>query len=94
MDVPIGIQVANGLHAAGESADPRPEPGAIAVALHARDEGHLLELAAALDRAGIRHHHVVEGDGPHAGQLMSIGVNPTIDRAAVRRVLSSLPLVK
>jgi len=89
-DIPLGSQVAQSVHAAGESADPRPEPGTIAVALHARDEDHLLAIAAALDRAGIRHCHVVEDDG----QLMAIGVNPTRDRAAVRKVLSSLPLVK
>ena len=89
-DIPIGQQVAQVVHAAGESSDPRPCPGSIAVALHARDEDHLLEIAAALDRAGIRHCHVVEDDG----RLMAIGVNPTRDRAAVRKVLSSLPLVR
>lgn len=93
-DISIGAQVAQTIHAAGESADPRPHPGCIAVALLAKDESHLLEIAASLDRAGIRHQHVVEGDGPYARQLMSIGINPTTDRAAVRKVLSSLPLVR
>lgn len=93
-DLPIGSQVAQTVHAAGESAAPKPEPGAIAVALHAKNEDHLLGIAAALDRAGIGHHQVFEGDGPYAGQLMAIGVYPTRDRAAVRKVLSSLPLVR
>lgn len=90
MDIPIGSQVAQVVHAAGESAFPRPVPGAIAVALHARDELHLLQIADRLQAAGIPHHLVIEDDGQH----MAIGVNPTTDRAAVRKVLSSLPLVK
>ncbi len=89
-DIPIGNQVAQVAHAAGESASPKPAPGTIAVALHARDEDHLLSISAALDRAGIPHVHVIEDDG----RLMAIGVNPTRDRVSVRKVLSSLPLVK
>ncbi len=86
-DLPLGSQVAQTVHAAGESADPRPAPGCIAVALHARDEAHLVAIAARLSHAGVRHHVVVEEDG----RWMAIGVNPTRDRAAVRKVLSSLP---
>jgi hypothetical protein len=93
-DIPTGMQVANATHAAGESADPRPFPGTIAVALQARDEQHLRQVADSLSRAGIRHALVIEGDGSYTNQLMAIGVNPTTDRAAVRKVLSSLPLVK
>lgn len=93
-DLPIGSQVAQVIHAAGESASPKPEPGAIAVALHAKDEHHLLEIASALAHARIPHHLVVEADAPYADQYMAIGVHPTTDRLAVRKVLSALPLVK
>ncbi len=66
------------------------KPGTIAVALHARDQGHLAELAAKLTAAGLAHHIVEECDG----EMMSIGLEPTTDRAAVRKVLSQLPLVR
>ena len=93
-DLPIGSQVAQSIHAAAESAVPKPEPGCIAIALHARNEDHLLQLSAALDARGINHHQVIEGDGEYIGQLMAIGVYPTRDRDAVKKVLSSLPLVR
>lgn len=95
-DLPIGSQVAQSIHAAGESSVPKPEPGCIAVALHARDEAHLRAVSDRLAAAGIQHHHVVESadDPKYAGQLMAIGVRPTTDRAAIRKVTSDLPLVK
>ena len=89
-DLPHGSQVAQVIHAAGESATPLPTPGTIAVALHARDEQHLIQIAESLWRAKIPCHRVFEVDG----QLMSVGVAPTTDRDAVRKVLSSLPLVR
>ena len=95
-DLPIGSQVANILHAGGESASPRPTPGCIAVALHARDEAHLKEIAQRLFDAGIEHHCVFESDDDvkYPGQMMAIGLYPTRDRDKVRKVLSSLPLVR
>lgn len=95
-DLPFGLQVAQVVHAAGESASPRPRPGTHAVALHARDEAHLHEIAQRLYNAGIEHHCVFEAedDPQFPGQLMSIGLYPTRDRDKVKKVLSSLPLVK
>jgi hypothetical protein len=95
-DLPHGSQVAQTVHAAGESALPRPVPGTIAVALHARDLGHLRDLAAQLRAASLAHAEVVEcADDPRwPGELMAIGLHPTTDRAAVRKVLSSLALVR
>lgn len=71
-------------------------PGTIAVALHARDEEHLKDLALQLAERGINFHCVHEAvdDAEYPGQLMAIGVQPTRDRQSVRRVLSSLPLVR
>lgn len=89
-DLPHGLQVAQTIHAAGESALERLPTGTIAVALAARDAPHLLELSEALGRAAIKHVVVREEDG----EPMSIGVEPTHDRRAVRKVLSSIPLVR
>ncbi len=93
-DLPHGLQVAQTIHAAGESAEARVPHGTIAVALAARDEPHLLELAKLLRRQGIDHTLIIEGDGEHAGHAMSIGIAPTTDRRAVGKVVSNLPLVR
>ena len=89
-DLPHGSQVAQTIHAAGESTPRRLLPGTIAVALHARDRDHLACIGDDLDRAGLANHRVVESDG----ELMAIGLEPTTDRNAVRKVLSKLPLVR
>lgn len=89
-DLPHGSQVAQAIHAAGESARERVPPRTVAVALAARDQEQLLAIDAALDRAGIAHTLIRECDG----EPMSIGVEPTKDRRAVKRVLSSVPLVR
>jgi hypothetical protein len=89
-DLPKGSQVAQAIHAAGESAPGRVPKNTIAVALAARDQAHLLEIDALLTQAGIAHVLIVECDG----EPMAIGCEPTRDRAAVRKVLSSIPLVK
>lgn len=95
-DVPFGTQAAQLVHASGESSIPRPVPGTIAVALHARDEAHLKELGDRLSSAEISHCYVWESDDDanYPGQLMAIGVMPTRDREKIRKVLSSLPLVR
>lgn len=91
-DLPHGLQVANVLHAAGESSD-RVQSGTVAVALRARDAGHIEDIAEQLAELDIAHHLVVEGEGHHEGQPMAIGCEPSTDRARLRRVLSNLPLV-
>jgi hypothetical protein len=89
-DLPHGSQVAQAVHAAGETTPARLPSGTIAVALAARDQAHLLEVAAALARAGITHKVIVESDG----QAMALGIEPTRDRARVRKEVSNLPLVR
>lgn len=95
-DIPPGAQLAQSVHAAGESAEPLPTPGTVAVVLHAADEQHLAIVKARLDKAQLRAHCVYEAeDDKHfPGQLMSIGVNPSSDRTAIKKVLGSLPLAK
>jgi hypothetical protein len=46
-----------------------------------------------LTRADIPHKRIFESDPPYDGQLMSIGIRP-MERDRLRKLLSSLPLVK
>lgn len=64
------------------------------VALVVPDEGSLRRLAEALGEHSLTYKLIVEEDGPFAGQAMALGINPTTDRAAIRKVTSALPLVK
>lgn len=89
-DLSRGAQVAQAIHAAGESAAARVPKNTIAVALAARDRDHLLELDEQLERAGVAHVLIRECDG----EPMAIGCEPTRDRAAIRKELSRLPLVR
>jgi hypothetical protein len=65
-------------------------PGTVAVALSARDQAHLLELDTRLTTAGIAHVLISECNG----EPMAIGLEPTRDRSSIRKVLSSMPLVR
>lgn len=89
-DLPHGSQVAQVVHAVGESTPERVPPNTVAVALAARDEEHLLDIADVLHYAGIKFSLIYECDG----QAMAIGCEPTRDRQKMRKALSSLPLVR
>lgn len=89
-DLPHGSQVAQTIHAAGESTPTRVPENTVAVALAARDRAHLRELAAALVAAGIAHKLIAECDG----EEMAIGLEPSRDREAIRKVVSNLPLIR
>lgn len=78
------------IHAIGESTPTRVPKNTVAVALHVRDQAHLLELHEKLLKANIAHVLIRECDG----EPMAIGIEPTRDRASIRKVTSSLPLVK
>lgn len=93
-DLPHGVQVAQTIHAAGESCEGPLPSGTYAIALAARDQLHLEELATRLWDAEIPHRVIEEPDSPYDGQIMAIGLWPTSDRDRVRKVLSSLPLIK
>lgn len=64
------------------------------VALVVPDETSLRRIAEALGEHSLTHKLIVEDAGPFAGQAMSIGIQPSTDRAAIRKVTSALPLVK
>ena len=58
------------------------------------DEATLRRVAEALGKQSLTYKLVVEEDGPFAGQAMALGIEPSTDRAAIRKVTSALPLVK
>lgn len=89
------MQAAQLIHAAGESSPGNLSKGTYAIALHARDEAHLCQIAAQLKMAGIERHLIVEIDPPYSGQAMAIGIAPC-DRKnkALKRITSQLPLIK
>ncbi|HUJ57016.1 MAG TPA: hypothetical protein VLX92_00830 [Kofleriaceae bacterium] len=95
-DAPLGVQLAQTIHAAGQSAQlpgaRTASPPTVAIAL-ASPPAELAELAAALAAAGVRHVCVHEPDDPWRGALMAIGVVPS-PRALVRRFVAHLPLVR
>lgn len=85
------MQVAQTAHAAGESAG---VPQTIVVALAVPDEDSLRRIAETLGVESQTYKLITEDAGPWKGQAMAIGVAPTSDRAAVRKAVSSLPLVR
>lgn len=95
-DVPPGVQLAQTIHAAGQSAQvagaDTASPPTVAIALAASPE-ELAMLARALAEAELGHVLVHEPDEPWRGALMAIGVVPA-PRALVRRFVAHLPLVR
>lgn len=88
------MQLAQTIHAAGESSSPNKVPGGTyAVALEARDSDHLEEISSRLSKRGITHTCIHEPDPPYNGALLSIGVCPG-KKNVVGRYLSDLPLVR
>lgn len=83
------MQVAQAVHAAGESVTGRVPSGTRAVALAAVNEAQLRCLSGKLTEVGIPHVLIEECDG----EAMAIGVEPVADRSPIRRLTSSLPLV-
>lgn len=92
-DLPRGTLAAQLIHAAGESSVQVPE-GTFAVALAAKNEGHLALIEQKLRTLGIPHHAVREPDAPWNGALMAIGLPPTTDRSSVKPITKSLRLLK
>jgi hypothetical protein len=95
-DAPSGVQLAQTIHAAGQSAQladaESASPPTIAVALAASCD-ELAATARVLAEAGVRHVLVHEPDEPWRGALMAIGIVPS-PRVHVRRFVAHLPLVR
>lgn len=90
-DLPHGVQVAQTAHAASEATG---HPPVIVVALAVPSEDALRQVAEALGKDSLTYQLVIEDAGPYAGQAMALGVAPSTDRAAIRKVTSHLPLVR
>lgn len=93
-DLPLGTLAAQLIHAAGESSPGELPSHTYAVALAARNEKHLEFLEEKLRRLAIPHVAIREPDAPWDGALMAIGICPVADRNQVKKVTSSLPLLK
>jgi peptidyl-tRNA hydrolase len=101
-DLPRGIQVAQVVHASGESAANLPVPeNTHAVVLQVADEEDLLGYADKLHWAGIPSRLIVENSLPtdedsplEGGQGTAIGIPPTQDRKKIASVLGRLGLLR
>jgi peptidyl-tRNA hydrolase len=93
-DLPRGVLAAQLIHAAGESSPGGLPENTFAVALAAKSEEHLLHLEEKLRRLSIPHAAIREPDAPWDGALMAIGLAPVADRNQVKKVTSSLPLLR
>jgi len=95
-DAPRGVQLAQTIHAAGQSAQladaSATSPPTVAIALAASPD-ELAALACALADAQVRHVLVHEPDEPWHGALMAIGVVPS-PRAHVRHFVAHLAVVR
>ncbi len=93
-DLPHGVQVAQTIHAAGESAQGCLPEGTYAVALHVAGETELESLITKLWAAKVPYVAVKETSGEFEGQVMAVGICPSRDRDSIRKYVSSLPLVR
>ena len=93
-DLPAGQQIAQTIHAAGESSPGNLPPTTHAVGLHAKDEQDLLDLEARLRQDGIAHVAIREPDAPYNNQLMAIGIVPQVRSKTLRRATSRFALVR
>lgn len=91
-DLPLGLLAAQIAHAAG--AFRQHPPGTHVVVLGVDDEAELDFVAERLWNAGITHSVIDEDEGPFAGQRTAISLDLISDRSRVRKILSSLPLLK
>jgi peptidyl-tRNA hydrolase len=92
-DLPLGFLAAQVVHAAGESSQGNLNHGTNAVVLAVPDEPALEAMRLRLEAAGVAHVAIHEPDAPWNGQLTAIGLRPVYDRARLRPLLSSLPLL-
>lgn len=93
-DLPRGVQIAQTIHAAGESVAGPVPPTTHAVALEAADEAELLDLEAKLKHLGIQFVAIREIDAPYTNQLMAIGIQPQVRAKILRKALARFALVR
>lgn len=86
-DLPLGVQLAQTIHAAGESSPGSLPPHTHAIALHAATEAELIELEMRLGENGFKFNSIREPDEPWNGQLMAIGIEPQLRTTALSKLL-------
>lgn len=92
-DLPLGVQAAQLVHAAGESVTGPVPSGTHAVVLSVPNEHELWALREQLVAAGLEVTAVIENDAPYTNQIMAIGIRPG-PRARIRPHVSSLQLLR
>lgn len=90
-DLPLGVLVAQTIHAAGSSALGLVTPDTHAIALAARDEAHLAAVEQELIERGLEHRAIREPDRDN--ELMAIGIPPLVDRTTIKPVTRRLKLL-
>jgi 7-keto-8-aminopelargonate synthetase-like enzyme len=93
-DLPLGVQLAQTIHAAGESSPGNLPEHTHAIALHAKDEQELLDLEKKLIEAKIDFKAIREPDMPWNGQLMTIGIKAQKRTSKIRKLLWNLKLAR
>lgn len=88
-DLPHGVQLAQVGHAVQEALGHLPT---VMVVLAVADEAALRRVVGEIALADLAHAAVVEDAGPFAGQLVAVGLRPTLDRKTIKEVLGGLPL--
>lgn len=91
-DLPVGFLSAQVAHASGESLSEPVAPGTFAVVLGVDTEAELRALHTQLKAGRIRCILVEETDAPYTGQATAIGIEPTTDKATLKKYLSRLSL--
>lgn len=91
-DIPKGVQMAQILHAAGESSPGNLLSGTIAVALAAKDESELLLLENKLILAKFNEFKAIR-EPDRNNELMAIGFVPCF-KEKIKKFISNFPLVK
>lgn len=91
-DLPRGVQFAQLIHAAGESAPGNLPNTTHAVALEVPNEQDLLDLERKLLGLGIAHVAIREPDLNN--QLMTIGIVPMVRSKTLRKALARYALVR
>lgn len=93
-DLPLGVQLAQTVHAAGETSPGNIPDTTHAVVLHAQGELELLTLEAKLQQHGVAFKAIREPDEPYCGSLLAIGLVPCIRTKELRKLMSGLPLAR
>lgn len=93
-DLPLGVIVAQTIHAAGESSPGNIPGDTHAVALAADSEADLLALEQRLLASAVPHVAIREPDAPWNGQLMAIGVVPMVRTPDLKKLFRQYALLR